>query len=187
MIRYGSKLKGMIKDSGYTLKQISEKIDVPASTISSWYKSEFPPLEGIVKMCNFFKIELTDFFKDESKETDESLLSYLSSQDREILNLLNAPNNTETRIAIKELFINSMKIFLLQHEHMLKNNPEYKKIFKNPPRKMDEKELSKLREIDKKQLLESLERKKEKIIYPENEEEEIHGLEKVAEEEENNK
>lgn len=130
MIRYGSKLKGMIKESGYTLKQISEKIDVPASTIATWYRSEYPPLEGIVKMCNFFNIELSDFFADETK-TKSTLPEYITQSDAAALKILNTAIDPKSRVEIKKMYIHAMKAVLVMYKDKLGHMPEFKKLFED--------------------------------------------------------
>lgn len=149
MIRYGSKIKSMIKESGLTLKEISEKMDIPASTISSWYKSEYPPLEAIIKLCEFFGISVAEFFWDDSGELKKELPYYITKSDADILKILNTSIDPKTRIEIKHIFAGMLKIALLQHSDKIKHSPEFKELFKDGIYKNEEVNSSSLHDEDK--------------------------------------
>ncbi len=129
MTGYGTKLKNLIKDSGYTLKQISEKIEVPASTIASWYKSEYPPLEAIIKMCCFLKINLWEFFINDNEDLKNILPDYIKPEDAALFKLLNNDVDISIRIEVKKLMVQTMKVVLSGNVDKLKDKPEYKMLF----------------------------------------------------------
>ena len=129
MIGYGTKLKNLIKDSGYTLKEISERIDVPASTIASWYKSEYPPLDSIIKMCEFFKINVWEFFINDNEELKKILPSFISTDEINMLKLINTRMDVEQRIIVKKAFLEIIKAVLINNEDKFKDLPEYKALF----------------------------------------------------------
>ena len=129
MTGYGTKLKNLIKDSGYTLKEISERIDVPASTIASWYKSEYPPLDSIIKMCQFFKIDTWEFFINGNEDLKKILPSFISTDEINMLKLINTRMDAETRTQVKKVFLEIIKTVLIKDEEKFKDIPEYKELF----------------------------------------------------------
>lgn len=129
MEKYGTKLKTLIKESGYTLKEISEKIEVPASTIASWYKSEYPPLDSIIKICQFFKINLWEFFINDNEDLKKLLPGFISSEDINMLKLVNTKMDVEQRIKVKKVFLEVIKLALAKDEDKFKDLPEYKALF----------------------------------------------------------
>lgn len=61
-MKYGSRLREVIKDSEYNQVELAEKIGVSKSTISFWINAEYPPLDGIEKVCNEIGMPLYAFF-----------------------------------------------------------------------------------------------------------------------------
>lgn len=129
IMEYGTKLKKLVKDSGLTLQEISEGISVPPSTIVGWYKTIYPPLEQIVKMCNFFKIELWEFFLDNPAKLNKYMPDYIKAEDAAILKILNTSVDVKTRVEVKKLFVQAMKLILLQNAAKYRHMPEFQALF----------------------------------------------------------
>ncbi len=64
-MKYGWKLRYLIKEKGFNQEEIAKKIDVSKSTLSFWVNSEYPPLHGIEKICEVLNIDLYKFFMGE--------------------------------------------------------------------------------------------------------------------------
>jgi transcriptional regulator with XRE-family HTH domain len=65
---YGEKLKKIRDYYGYSQRDLADKLEVPYSTLSFWERADYPSLEGIVKICEFFKINIWEFFIDDFEE-----------------------------------------------------------------------------------------------------------------------
>lgn len=65
---YGSRLKYFIERSGLSQQEISNKTDIPASSLSYFLRQELPSLEAIVKICECLHVPLTVFFSDTDKD-----------------------------------------------------------------------------------------------------------------------
>jgi len=74
---YGSQLKSIITSRNVVYSRLAEDLNVATSTISNWCNSEYPPLEGIEKVCEYFNIPLSEFFGKSEKESmiDEAWLN----------------------------------------------------------------------------------------------------------------
>ena len=60
---YGGNLRELIKKSGLNQLQLAEKINVSGSTITHWCNAEYPPLEGVEKICKYLDVSLSEFFQ----------------------------------------------------------------------------------------------------------------------------
>ncbi len=67
-MRYGSHLRDVIKKSGLTQQELSDKLGVARSSISAWSNSEYPPLHAIEKVCDVIGIKLYQFFMNEEDQ-----------------------------------------------------------------------------------------------------------------------
>lgn len=86
---YGSKLKKIIKERGYSQKEIAKKINVPESTISSWINSENPPLDAIDKVCKAVNLKLWEFFITSENELKEYYPNWIHEEQIEFLKAFN--------------------------------------------------------------------------------------------------
>ena len=69
-MKYGSRLREIIKNSDFNQVELAEKIGVSKSTISFWINAEYPPVDGIEAVCNVLGISLYRFFmSDQDVET----------------------------------------------------------------------------------------------------------------------
>lgn len=68
-MNYGYKIKWLIKNKGLSQRDVAKGINVPEMTLSNWTRMEFPPLEGIVLVCNYLQEPLSRFFLDEDAFT----------------------------------------------------------------------------------------------------------------------
>lgn len=65
MEHIGERIRKIRKSNNLTQRQLEDKIEVGNSTVSGWEKMAMPPLEGICKICDYFKIPLWQFFAPE--------------------------------------------------------------------------------------------------------------------------
>ncbi|HNR88557.1 MAG TPA: helix-turn-helix transcriptional regulator [Spirochaetota bacterium] len=59
---YGEKIRKLRKERGLKLEDMSKITGHPTSTIGYWEKQQYPDLGYIVKACDYFKINIWDFF-----------------------------------------------------------------------------------------------------------------------------
>lgn len=56
-MKYGSRLREIIKAHPLNQVEIADKIGVSKSTISFWINSEYPPLDGIEAVCKALELQ----------------------------------------------------------------------------------------------------------------------------------
>jgi len=71
-MKYGSRLKELIKAAGYGQNEFASEIGVASSTMSVWCNAEYPTLEGIETVCKALDIDLYRFFM-----TDEDVEAFM--------------------------------------------------------------------------------------------------------------
>ena len=59
---YGEKIKRIREERGMTLHELGRQLKVRHSTVGAWENSTFPPLKAIHKICDYFNIQLWEFF-----------------------------------------------------------------------------------------------------------------------------
>lgn len=69
-MKFGTRLREVIEIEGLKQAELAEKIGVSRSTISFWCNSEYPPLDGIEKVCNEIGMPLYNFFMSEKDVND---------------------------------------------------------------------------------------------------------------------
>ena len=67
-MKYGTRLRELLESQGLKQADIADKINVSRSTVSFWINAEYPPLEGIEKICKALNIPVYRFFM-----TDENI------------------------------------------------------------------------------------------------------------------
>jgi transcriptional regulator with XRE-family HTH domain len=67
---YGERIRKLRKKAGLSQAELAEKTGVSRPNISFWENADFPPLEGIDRVCRALSMELWKFFA-----TDETLSS----------------------------------------------------------------------------------------------------------------
>lgn len=80
-MKYGKKLKWLIKNKGFSQKDIALKLDIPESTLSNWITKDNPDIESIEAVCRALKVPLSHFFSDPDKDS----LIEVTDQERELL------------------------------------------------------------------------------------------------------
>lgn len=126
---YGEKIKKMREHYGYSQRELADKMGIPSTTLSFWERSDFPSLEGIIKVCDVFKINLWEFFIDDYSEIKKILPDYITADDSALLSLLNKEVAIETRIQVKKTFLEILKLVLIQHAERISYLPEYRHLF----------------------------------------------------------
>lgn len=79
---WGTKLKNLLKDKGYTQKQLSEALGIPESSFSVWINSSYPPLEFIEQICGFLHLPLWRFFA-----PDDLVIPEMLPEEKEVIRL----------------------------------------------------------------------------------------------------
>ena len=72
----------MIKNSGYTQKELAALLNVSESTLSRWVLKEAPELEGVIAVCKTLNVPLSKFFSDPKEE-----IIALTAAEKEMLDL----------------------------------------------------------------------------------------------------
>lgn len=116
---------------GYSQRELAEKIGIPSTTLSFWERSEYPSLEGIIKICEVFKLNLWEFFIDDYSGIKKTLPDHITSDDSALLRLLNTEVNIETRIQVKKAFLEILKLVLMHKSNDLSYMPEYRHLFRD--------------------------------------------------------
>jgi transcriptional regulator with XRE-family HTH domain len=128
---FGEKIKILREHYGYSQRELSEKIGVPSTTLSFWERTEYPSLEGIIKICDAFSMSLWEFFVDDYSQIKKMLPDYINADDAALLKILNTRLDRETRIQVKKTFLEILKLTLLNDREQYINMPEYRLLF-NP-------------------------------------------------------
>ncbi|HOP27919.1 MAG TPA: helix-turn-helix transcriptional regulator [Spirochaetota bacterium] len=126
---YGEKLKKIRDYYGYSQRDLADKLEVPYSTLSFWERADYPSLEGIVKICEFFKINIWEFFIEDFEEFKKILPDFIETSDAAVMKLVNTRMDIETRIQVKKMFLDIVKLALAKDKDKLKDLPEYKALF----------------------------------------------------------
>ncbi len=126
---YGDKLRKLREHYGYSQRELAEKLDIPSTTISSWERTDYPSLEGIIKISKFFNTNLWEFFLDDFGQIKHILPNFIEPDDAAMLKLLNAKMDVVTRIEVKKIFLAVLKMALAKDEENLRHLPEYTALF----------------------------------------------------------
>lgn len=94
-MKYGSRLREIIKAHPINQAEVADKIGVSKSTISFWINSEYPPLDGIEAVCKVIGIPLYKFFM-----TDEDVKE-LTGVDPEFLEIVKMVKHMPEEVQIK--------------------------------------------------------------------------------------
>ena len=128
---FGEKIKKLREHYGYSQREFAEKLGVPSTTLSFWERADYPSLEGIIKVCATFSMNLWEFFVDDYGQIKKTLPDFINADDAALLKILNTRLDRETRIQVKKAFLEIMKLALLKDKEKYLNTPEYKLLF-NP-------------------------------------------------------
>ncbi len=126
---YGDKLKKLREYYGLSQRELAAKIETNQANISFWENSEYPSLEGIIKICDFFKLNLWEFFIDDFEEFKKVLPDFIESSDAAVLKLVTTRMDVEQRIMVKKVFLDIVKLVLAKDIDKLKELPEYRALF----------------------------------------------------------
>jgi len=105
------KAKELRKSAGLTQKDCRKITGHTQSSISNYEKAEYPNAEYVAKLCSHLNIRLSEFWK--ASDETESLPSYIKPEQAEILRLINTNFDTETRIALWDLFHKALEGFAI--------------------------------------------------------------------------
>ncbi len=64
---HGKKLKKLLKANNIKQKDLSAKLDIPETTLSSWMNKQYLKIENIEKVCEALGLETWEFFVDQEK------------------------------------------------------------------------------------------------------------------------
>jgi transcriptional regulator with XRE-family HTH domain len=83
-MNYGNRLKWLIKNKGFSQREIAAELGVPESTLSDWTVKDYPSLEHIEAVCRVLQIPVSRFFAEDSDQYVE-----VSLQEQELLKVFN--------------------------------------------------------------------------------------------------
>lgn len=127
---YGKRIKHLREHYGYSQRELAEKLGVPSTTLSFWERAQYPSLEGIIKVCNIFKMSPWEFFIDEYSDMKKILPSFVTTDDAAILHLLNDHIDVASRMQVKKVFVEIIKLALADKHEEMKHIPEYLQLFR---------------------------------------------------------
>lgn len=79
-----SNLERYISESGYTQKEIADKLGVSKSSITNWIKGKnSPDVELVVPICKLLNITVRDFYGEAGPEPEQRIQSPLSSGEQD--------------------------------------------------------------------------------------------------------
>jgi len=127
----GDKLRSLREYYGYTQSELGRKLEVPPRNISNYETIVEPTgvLEYIVQFCDFLKIPVAEFFMEDVEDLKRDLPDYITPADAAVFKILNTAIDAKTRIEVKQVFIHTMKVALMQYKDKLQHMPEFKKLF----------------------------------------------------------
>jgi transcriptional regulator with XRE-family HTH domain len=67
-MHYGNRLKWLIKNKGFSQRDVAADLSVAESTVSEWTVKEFPPLEAVASVCRVLEIPVSRFFAEDSDQ-----------------------------------------------------------------------------------------------------------------------
>lgn len=70
-MNYGNRLKWLIKNKGFSQRDIAADLSVPESNMSHWTSIDYPPLEIIESACRVLEIPVSRFFAEDSDQLIE--------------------------------------------------------------------------------------------------------------------
>jgi transcriptional regulator with XRE-family HTH domain len=82
---YGNKLKWLIKNKGFSQREIAAALDISESTLSYWTHMPYPSVESIEAICNILKIPISRFFVD----LDNDSTVEITPQEARLLKIFN--------------------------------------------------------------------------------------------------
>jgi transcriptional regulator with XRE-family HTH domain len=109
---FGSKLHALLKKHDLKQKDLVDICHTSESNISRWINAEYPPLDFIHDICNYFKIPLWQFFIDENDSFESIRPPYMSDMDDEILRVLNMDISEADRIIIHRICRDAIQLAL---------------------------------------------------------------------------
>jgi len=127
----GEKLKSLRKHYGFTQAQLEEKLGVLQKNISNYESTNEPGgvLDYILKFCDLINMPVEEFFMEDLDDLKRKLPDYITPADAAVLKILNTAIDAKTRIEVKQVFIHTMKVALMQYKDKLQHMPEFKKLF----------------------------------------------------------
>ncbi len=67
---YKKRIKSLIKQKGIDQKILAKELNVHEMTVSRWINKSEPSIKELEKICGYFSITLSDFFRDEKDEAE---------------------------------------------------------------------------------------------------------------------
>jgi len=95
-MNYGSRLKWLIKNKGFSQRDIAVELGVPESNMSYWTTTDYPPLDQIESICRILQIPVSRFFAEDSDQYVE-----VSPQEQELLKVFNAFSDEQKEKLLK--------------------------------------------------------------------------------------
>lgn len=131
IMNIGKKLKYLREYYGYNQTELAEILGTSQRNISNYesYSEISGLLAYIFKLCNFFKIPVSDFFIESSQDIKNRLPDYIKPDDLTLLKIINTGFDAKTQTEIKKIFIQITKVAIDNNSEKIKNMPEYHELF----------------------------------------------------------
>lgn len=114
-MKYGTRLRELIKERGLSQSDLADKIGMSRSAVSFWMNSEYPPLDGIEKVCAVLEMPVYKFFMTD-KDMEE-----ITGVDLKWIDFLKAIKVLPEDIQVKiwsniDQILEVVELALVQHE-----------------------------------------------------------------------
>lgn len=80
-MHYGNRIKWLIKNKGFSQREIATALDVPETTLSNWTLTEYPGIEAVESVCGVLGISVSRFFAD----LDSDSVIEVTAQERALI------------------------------------------------------------------------------------------------------
>ncbi len=98
------KFNKLLQDNGITAYHVSKETGIAQTTFSEWKRGKSQPkLDKLQKIADFFDIPITYFTEDNESVECEPCKTYLTTEEKEILNLYDQLSEEKKEILIKLL------------------------------------------------------------------------------------
>ena len=103
---FGNRIRDIRKRYGLQQNELEQLLGLKKSLLSTWERNPYPPLEGIIKVCEHFGITMGMFFDDSLEKTD------LSEIEKSVLSLMKDTLSKEEQDQLWGHFLGILNIII---------------------------------------------------------------------------